>query len=587
MQLGGKVPITSVGIVKSNDDVVCLTERSELLRFPLNECDPESITTILPSFNTCESNVKQFIPSFGSLFVDTCQWMPLLAVGGCDGILRIVNHESKNVELVHDFKESIQDLSLHPTGKYVLLSTVKRVCVCSIHQHQIHVVWQIPDIPNASVVKFSRGGDRFGIVINTVVQVHDFNSPDYQNISTLRSHSKSIVAFEFGLYGDELCTIGADAVVCLWDCSKGKVLRRINLLSPAILSGCVQWNERVAATVTADGRFKEVGLDAGTVQLDIKCGLTDKLLATLPSGSFAISSGDGAVKIMRIHGESLITEHLTCSPGRQMFSIAHSHGHLFAASNSCVNVYAMNDNLSTVDPAYRPFDGIIMRSRQDIDALNEETQDVENKISSLKAEHTARLQSLKEEARLEVERLDRMHHMQIAEIRSEASKLESVIHNMKAELSAALDELKAQHSTALLSSNKEAERKCANEIDSTAAFRARCSHERLEFQNEMARIKEQHAHNIIHETEEFHQQMVMANNHCEDIIKTIESLRIDVDKKGEIMEQRSNMEIVALWKDHANSLRGLKRSNQLLLNEVSIYSIRFVATYGALILLLV
>jgi WD40 repeat protein len=257
--LGKKLPIKTLGTLKSKDDepvVMCLTERNAILQFNLQECEPESIKTIVPSFNTNRSTTRELIPSFGSLFVDTCDWLPLVAVGGYDGILRIVNHQTKNVELSHDFGESITGVSLHPNGKYLLLSTVKQVRACSIHQHRLNVVWQISDIPNASVAKFSYGGDRFGITINTVVQVHDSNTPDYKNMSTLRSHSKAIVEFEFGHYGDEVVTIGADSVVCLWDCLKGRVLRRINLLSPAVLSGCVLWNERTATVVTADGRLR-------------------------------------------------------------------------------------------------------------------------------------------------------------------------------------------------------------------------------------------------------------------------------------------------------------------------------------------
>jgi hypothetical protein len=269
---------------------------------------------------------------------------------------------------------------------------------------------------------------------------------------------------------------------------------------------------------------------------------------------------------MRVRGESLTTEHISnCGP---VISIAHNQGRLFVAGNCCVNMFAMNDGPSAVDPVYRPFGGIIVSSRQELDALDAEIRGVENKIASLKTERSGRLQSLKEEARLEEQHLDHGHHFENATISSQLEDLRSAISEMKTDLSMTLDELSAQQCTALSSCNIETKKKCAKEMDNIAAFEAWCDQLRRDFQNEIVTIKAHHADNILSETEVFHDQMTKANNRCEEIINATEALKLDLCKKGEIVEQRTTMKIVALNKSHDNELRELKRSNQLLLNEV-------------------
>ena len=575
LTLPEKAAIRALELVKmsnsnaDNDDssfqVVCLSETNELIRFPLAECDNEALATAVPSLNTrVDSKLAAYVPSFGSLSLDASIWLPLVAVGGYDGILRIYNHCTKTIELCHPINESITGVSFHYAGKHVLLSTSKKVCLCSIYQHKLNILWQVVDLGTASIVKFSPGGDRFGIVMNSIVQVHDFYSTDFQNVGTLRGHSKPIIAFEFGPYHEEGCTIGADAIICLWDCRKGVVLKRINLLCPSILSGCVDWIERCALVTTADNYIKKVSME-GKVLVDIKCSPNDRIHMVLPSKTL-ICSSKGTIQSVQIQDNNLVREHVAHGGNLASAAYEDASNNLLIAGDGCLITYNANEDASM--PFYHPFEDIVLISPSVLTDIENDITTTKSKIKSLKADHASKLEKLNADADLQVAQSNNALHEELERVRSESSRLMKDIDEVKVSAETSLDALKAEHKMKMLSIRTESENKIAKEKDNIVAFERRCQEIRRTWNDDVAHKKENHARTIQHETSQLHQLMTAANNQCEEIIKSIDEKKLEVNQSEQKREDATEKEISELWLAHNKEMKRIKRSNQLLLNEV-------------------
>ena len=548
--------------------VVCLSETNELFRFPL-ECD-EEVAIAVPSLNKINSTLGKYIPSFGFISVDTSIWLPpLVAIGGYDGILRIFNRCTKKNECCHPFHEPITCVSFHYTGKYILLSTSKKVYLCSIHQQQLKILWRV-DL-TVSAIKFSPGGDRFGIVINAVVQVHDFHLANFQNVNTLRGHSKPIIAFEFGLYSDEGCTIGADAIICLWDCRKGVALKRINLSCASILSGCIDWTERCVLVTTSDHCLKKVTME-GKALLDVKCEYEDRFHRVLPSKNVILSNKD-TLQSVQIQAGKLVKTHL--AHVERLASVAYAQNDILIAGDGCLAIYHVNEkmtdnyvSLRAPIPQYHPFENVILSSPSVLEHTENEIITTENMIKSLTAEHASTLQTLTADAELQMRQSNDSLHEELERVRSESSRLIRDIEELKVSTTIALDELKAEHKSKMLHIRNESDKKIAKEKDNIVAYERRCEEVRQSWKYDIAQKKENHARTIEREAKEFHQLMTEANSQCEDIIKSIEAKKLEVRRIEESKEYDTEKEMSELWLAHHEEMKRIKRSNQLLLNEV-------------------
>ena len=99
--------------------------------------------------------------------------MPLVVIGGYEGVVQVFDNRSRRVVLQHRIGHKICSLSFHPSGKTLLLSTKTSVRLYSVLPNRLHESWQVEDLQQPALVRFSRGGDRFAVGIGNVVQIYD------------------------------------------------------------------------------------------------------------------------------------------------------------------------------------------------------------------------------------------------------------------------------------------------------------------------------------------------------------------------------------------------------------------------------
>ncbi len=152
-----------------------------------------------------------------------CAWKPIIATGGSDRTLRIWNYQSRTFELTNQYMEDLVSVSLHPTSFQVLVCTKTQVDVSFIKHDGLHSVWHKELRTNGSSC-FSRGGTYFALDMGPFVQV--YNTYTCHLVSTLRGHAASIKSLCWKSDDQDLATVGADGVICVWKVWSGQRLLR-------------------------------------------------------------------------------------------------------------------------------------------------------------------------------------------------------------------------------------------------------------------------------------------------------------------------------------------------------------------------
>lgn len=118
------------------------------LMFSNDDCNDDDYkeTEIVPSLNQSTQCIDSLIPNSGSLFVDCCAWTPLVAIGGYDEVIRLFNYHTNQVVLTHRLDDRSCNLSFHPSGEYLLVSTPTTVRLCSVLADTLNVSWQVEDL---------------------------------------------------------------------------------------------------------------------------------------------------------------------------------------------------------------------------------------------------------------------------------------------------------------------------------------------------------------------------------------------------------------------------------------------------------
>jgi len=172
---------------------------------------------IVPSFHTQYNGEKKIV------CISICAWKPIVATGGSDRTLRIWNFKSKTFVLIHDCKDELVSLSLHPMSLQILICTKTYVELCDIHRSALSPTWR-KDISTNGSSCFSNGGHYFALSIGEFVQVYNTHTQDL--ISTLRGHSAPVQSICWKSDDQTLATIGRDGVLCLWNPWSGERLLR-------------------------------------------------------------------------------------------------------------------------------------------------------------------------------------------------------------------------------------------------------------------------------------------------------------------------------------------------------------------------
>jgi len=344
-------PIHSMVVTRvqqGSQSVICLTNNRSIIKVPLidngNNTDE---TQLVPSLNLSarRSDIDNLIPDTGTLFVDSCVWKPLIVIGGNDGVIRLFNYQTRQVVLSQKFDEKISSLSFHSSGQYLLVSSSSTVSLNTVLTDKLSTLWQVESRQSPALICFSKGS-LFAVSLGgtTTIRIHDIQS-SFEIVSTLRGgHTKAIIEMTFG-HKDELVSVGADGVVCLWDINRSVTkTRTVDFTSPAFLSAVITRDCSHVFAVSADGQLKKIDVVKGELIVQSKLDANARLMTTLGDGNVVVSTTDGSVECISLTESPSTNLRQVCLDSSQsrVSSIHHctSSGLLISASrDGFVSIY--------------------------------------------------------------------------------------------------------------------------------------------------------------------------------------------------------------------------------------------------------
>ena len=585
MNLCSNTVISGMGLMKVPSQaamVMCVTEENSIIAVPLlsPQDNDSGAAVIVPSLNHSPSNsIHSLVPDAGALVLDVCVWRPLIAIGGYDdGTVRLYNYQSHELELTHRFDDNICDLSFSPCGDYILLSMTTTVCLCSVLSNKLNISWQVEQLPQSCLVRFSNGGDRFAICLGTIVQVHCVFTKE--NICTLRGHSKSIIDFSFLGYKDMLVTIGSDGVVCQWDINRGLPNSRcIDINSPAYLAGCVSCCNEYAYVMSADCMIKKINIEEGTIESEFQYGNIVKIMTQLPSGQIALSLEDGVVEFISFEKDCLIVQRFL-HKGRvtsMQYSKDGAKRLFFAGKEGLVSMYKKTNN-DALETLYRPIDGITMESREEFEEKERTILSLEDKIKSLHSEHLLAVESLNMNQNILQNKIQLEYDHKLALAQKDMGDVTTEGNDLIAQHTSDMEIIDKQHKILLANTREECEEKLNKEKASTEEFENRCNEMKVEFEAIMVELESSNSEIRSTATRIFHEQMAREKKKCDEIMECIHALHQHLEIQEEKMEEDAEREMALITFTHHAFIKDLKRNKQLLQQERSILQQRHNAT---------
>jgi len=565
-------------------DAICLTENRSIIKTPLiysnDDYEDDKFfgeTELVPSLNRSLRSIDSLIPHSGSLFVDCCTWKPLVAIGGYDGVVRLFDYDTKQVVLTHRLDDSICNLSFHPSGNYLLVSTPKAVRLYSVLTDKLTVYWQVEDLPQIARVCFSRGGDLFAIAIGATVQVYDLFLKE--NVSTLRGHSKPVIDLSFPGHKDELITASVDGVVCLWDINRGVTkTRTVDSTSPAYLAGCISQNQ--VYVISSDCLLKRVGADSGKIEIQSTYDAsTVKVMTPLPHGKIIVCLDGGNIEC--VSDDLLVRQH--CFRQQNVTSVRcskDSSSQLIAADKEgFVNFYHCTSENTPQSLGYLPYVGISNVSKAGYEEKLSEIKSLEDSIQALQSKHMSTLDSLNSNHGAIKVKLDDELQLKKNAVQLEVNELAEDVQSLKTKHEFDMKTLGDRHEITLQSAREDCEKKLAMEERNTKQFIKRYEEKRCEFEAQMVELANGHTAAVDRETRILHERIVCENEKNDYLVKTIKDIKKHTSECEKRMEEDADREIVQLSVTYQKELKLLKRSNALLSNEKGILQQRHGACY--------
>ena len=116
-------------------NVICLSKINSITRIPRpppthpydnDDCDDDDDCKemeIVQSLNQSTQSIDYLIHDAGFLLLDCCTWMPLVKIGGYEGVVQVFDYRVRQVVLQQRIGHQLFSLSFHPSGEVLLLST--------------------------------------------------------------------------------------------------------------------------------------------------------------------------------------------------------------------------------------------------------------------------------------------------------------------------------------------------------------------------------------------------------------------------------------------------------------------------------
>ena len=577
-------PIRSMVVTRMKEcsqSVICLTDSRSIVKVPLTDNDRDANEIeLVPSLNLSvrRSDIDNLIPDAGTLLVDSCVWEPLIAIGGYDGLIRLFNYHTRQVVLSQKFDEKISSLSFHSSGQYLLVSSPTTVSLNAVLMDKLDTLWQVessPKQPPASTC-FSKGS-LFAISLGgtTTIQIHDIQS-SFEIVSTLRGgHTKAIIETSFNGHKDELISVGADGVVCLWDINRCVTkTRTVDFSSPAFLSAVITHDCSHVFAISADGQLKAIDVVKGELVAQAKVDASARLMTTLEDGKVVVSTTDGGVECISLtESSSSITRQGCFDSSQSRVSSIHqcaSSGLLVSASrDGFVSIYK-GGGTEEQSSSYRPLDGVSVISSVDHEKQMDIEKELKTKIVNLELKHKATVESaqadheankatLKDE--LEMKR-DRLKY-EINELRDENDAQEKQHEDQ-------LDALMTEYQRNMSSVRQDYEKKLAIEKDNTDKLSKSMEERKLEHASQLAELDTSHSELISKETIALSEMLVAENEKNEQLLSDIKSLKQHANDQQKALEDDAEKEMSDLATKHSSALKSLKEKNSLLNTDKSI-----------------
>ncbi|CAM9422140.1 unnamed protein product, partial [Hapterophycus canaliculatus] len=172
---GNLSSITNLAVSPSEDQLALTTSNNQIYSLALSNTDILKEDTMnfermagpfpIPTAPTRPGGGTAGLPSSRITGVSVAVWKPLVVTVGVDKALRVWNFQDKSSELISFLDDAPLDVSLHPSGLYLLVSFGEKVRLYSILMEDVRELKEFV-VKHCRVVCFSGGGQYFAFAHN-------------------------------------------------------------------------------------------------------------------------------------------------------------------------------------------------------------------------------------------------------------------------------------------------------------------------------------------------------------------------------------------------------------------------------------
>jgi cilia- and flagella-associated protein 57 len=186
-------------------------------------------------------------------------WRPLLATCGLDNTVRLWNVYERRQEICKTVDGDPIDVSMHPTGLYLVLAFVDKLVFYSVLLGKLNETKEIP-IRQCNIVKYADGGHMVAAASGSSILIYDGNTGS--QIAVLRGHQSRIRSLKFLNNDSTLVSVGAEGSVFTWDIPSASKNEENQVVSnQPFISGGAHPDGSKAYCITADKLCKEMYLE--------------------------------------------------------------------------------------------------------------------------------------------------------------------------------------------------------------------------------------------------------------------------------------------------------------------------------------
>ena len=152
--------------------------------------------------------------------IETCIQMPLMVSSGTDKIVCLSNYVSGEQITWKSFADSPLAMSLHPSGKHLLIAFPDEVQCAHILIDEFRTFWRMP--MSCRICKFSEGGHQFALSYDSIIAIFDTISGE--KVQELKGHNSKVHSLVWAKADTNIISCD-NGIIYLWDMSTGHRIR--------------------------------------------------------------------------------------------------------------------------------------------------------------------------------------------------------------------------------------------------------------------------------------------------------------------------------------------------------------------------